>query len=203
MDMIVHAEDGIETISIVQAINATIEIPAFNKGTKDPLTCTVTKVDSSKRAVALLEVCTVDGCCEVVDPVLTTLQIMSEKTQARESFASIPAAEHLVTIQNGHPGLRKFYVFVNGQQAAYLPIGPKEVQTIDIATSMTKAQNTITLIGQGRPGASALVLISDVPGPDAKGMGGNLKYQPLVEWESGTGEADVNMHWGGGEADVM
>lgn len=197
---------GLSSISIVQSVNAIINIPALPPGTTYAHV-TATRIDQTKPAQMILRACIPCGesgaCCEDGDPVLTQLRVSAGKERVRESFTEIPLAEHFVTIQNGYPGLRKFNVFVNGQRAAYLRIGPKEAQTIDIAAAMTEAQNTITLVGQGRPGASALVLISDVPGPDAKGAREDSKYQPLVQWEPGAMEEGVNMRWGGGGADVM
>lgn len=133
---------------------------------------------------------------------MTTLRIGNERYRTRESFAGIPAAEHFVSIQNGHPGLRKFSLLVNGQRTAFLRIGPKEVHAFDIASALTASENVITLVGQGRPGASALVLISDVPGPGAEAAGYQTKAQAAVTWELGTSDADLNLRWGGGE-DVM
>lgn len=197
---------GIGGISVYKARNADIYIPPFKPGTTEPVLVTATKIDPSKAASVLLKAsppkdCECPECAGIVDPVVTTLRIANERYRVRESFTEIPAAEHFVTIQNDHPGLRRFHVFVNGQRAASLRIGPKEVQTIDIASAMTAgSQNIVTLVGQGRPGASALVLISDVPGPG--GAGANSIYRPLVEWEPGAVEKGVNMHWGGG-ANVM
>lgn len=206
MDMAVWSALGIKTIAVYKTVNATVTIAPFNAGTTEPVVCTATKIDQKKPAVALMKVCpeasgiaAADDCCFVCDPILTTLQVPKGRERIRESFTEIPDAEHYVTIQNGHPGLRKLHVFVNGQRAAVLRVGPKGVQTADIAAAMTPgSQNIITLTGQGRPGASALVLISDVPGPEGTGAGST--YRPLVEWDSSTSAEGVNMRWGGGIA---
>lgn len=204
IDITCWSAAGISTMSVYKAVNASVDIPYYHPGTTDPVVVTATKLDPSQASMVQIELCPTDPCncpecCQVVDPVLTTLRIDNEKNRTRESFTDIPAAEHFVTIQNGHPGLRKFHVLVNGQRAAYLRVGPKEVQTFDFAAAMTASRNTITLTGQGRPGASALVVIADAPWQGAKDARGNS----LIEWEPGTAEEGVNMRWGGGEADVM
>lgn len=196
IDMTVQAEAGIVEISAYKLVNATVDMPYFEIGTTEPVKCTATKVDQTKPSIVELQVCSPAGCCANVDPVLATLRIPEGRIRVRESFSDIPAAEHYVTIQNGHPGLRKLGIIVNGQRAAVLRIGPREVRTIDIPSAMMDPQNIITITAQGRPGASALIVISDVPSANDKAFEDGLRHQPLVAWEPGPWHPDVNMHWG-------
>jgi hypothetical protein len=74
------------------------------------------KVDQripSRFVVRVCNPCGTQRCCIIGDPVITQFQIPEGETRIRESFTDIPAAEHFVTIQNSHPGLRKLYVNVH------------------------------------------------------------------------------------------
>lgn len=194
MDMIVQdAEHGIGKLYCHLMVNATVKMPTFTPGTKEPLVVTVTKVDPKRPAQVELTSCTMDGCCRTGDPVLTVLRIARGRNRIRESFPGIPAAEHFISVQNGNPGLERLHVFVNGQRRAILQLSPQEVETIDIAAHMTES-NVITLTGQGPAGGRGLVLISDVPGLEkARNASALLHY---VEWDSDSQREDIDMHWG-------
>jgi len=75
-------------------------------------------------------------------------------------FRDVPRAEHVLTIQNGAPGLDRVRIVVNGKKFDVKHLGPNAVQSIDVASSLTSGDhNTIVLRGYGKPGARADVLI--------------------------------------------
>ncbi|HEV2853353.1 MAG TPA: hypothetical protein VHC97_11170 [Thermoanaerobaculia bacterium] len=194
---------GITSIQATTLDNATTS-PSLPQTYSAPgpatVTITATKTDQTRSSRIVLLVTTACGasgtCTGGGDPVLTRLAIPVGKIRSADTFADIPAAEHFVTVQNGHPGLRKFQVFVNGQRAALLRMGPGAIQTVDIGAAMTGSGNTITFTGQGRPGASALIAIADVPWRTG------AQGSSLIQWNPDSSDADVNLHWGGG-AEVM
>lgn len=120
------------------------------------------------------------------------MQIGEGRNEAKDTFFDIPATEHFLTVQNGDRGIRKLDVLVNNEPAATCWLRDRTVRTVDIAPYLRSGDNTVFLIANGRPGSSALVLISDAPGPDS----GAKLFQPLVGWEQGSAEPGVSMHWG-------
>lgn len=114
------------------------------------------------------------------------------RSRIRKSFSDIPARERYLTIENGRPGLRRLHVNVNGIWVERLRLRRGQVQMLDLAQHMLPEENIVTLVGEGRPGSSALILISDVPGTgDASGA------NPLrIECQPGTWRPGVSMHWG-------
>jgi hypothetical protein len=126
------------------------------------------------------------------DPTLTELLIPKGERQTEDSFLEVPRGEHYLTIQNGKRGIRKLEVLVNDQPAVTRWLRDQNVRTIDLAPFMKPGPNAIRVIASGRPGSSALVLIADTPGPDS----GAKRFHPLIEWETGSTDPGVNLHWG-------
>jgi hypothetical protein len=180
---------GLSSISVVLAVNAAVDIPVLAPGTTFA-TVTATRIDPNAPGRVVLQACAFG--CIVADPVLTELQVSKSGNRAEDSFSEIPAGEHFITLQNGTPGLRKVQVLVNDKPAATRWLRDKNVRTIDVGSSMKPGPNTITLVANGRPGSSALVLISDIPGPDS----GAKIFHPLIAWEPGPVQPGVTLHWG-------
>lgn len=67
------AESGLAQINVVQAKNATVNIPAFTVGTNDPVIVHAEKINQSKRASVVLEVIDVAGNSILCDPVYKTI----------------------------------------------------------------------------------------------------------------------------------
>ena len=63
---------------------------------------------------------------------------------------------------NGIPGLQKLDVVVNGERYPMKGLYDGEERTLDVAASMLPGNaNTITFRATGKPGGSAMVMISD------------------------------------------
>lgn len=187
---------GLTRISVVVNVNADVVIPVLRPGSTYARV-TATRVDQSKPARVVLQACTACGkgeCCVDGDPVLTTLQIPSGKRSVRDTFADIPKVEHFITVQNGRPGLRRVRVNVNGLAAGSLRLRSREVGMLDIARYMMSKKNIITLTGEGAPGSSALVIISDVPG--VQGAPNASILPSAILWEASPWKPDVDLHWG-------
>jgi hypothetical protein len=156
-------EQGIGSIGALVLENALLSIPSFAVGTTSPIIVTATKIDLTRSARVVLQACTPDECCLEGDPVITTLQLTTGRW-VWQAFTGIPPAEHFVTIQNGNPGLDAVYVVVNGSLRKVVKVddlGDGEETTLDISSLMHGGDNAVTLIGKGKPGASAVVVISD------------------------------------------
>lgn len=187
---------GLASVGIAMAVNAQVDIPDFAPGSTYVLV-TATRIDQAKPAQLVLKACSREcqgECCENGDPVVTQLRIAQGRNRVTETFTEIPEAERYVTFQNGKKGLNRVHVIVNGQRIANVVLKSDEVRTIDIASALTaSSQNSVTVIGRGNSGGSALLVISDVPGASGDKAGNSLPY---VVWEEGGGEPGANLRWG-------
>jgi GEVED domain len=152
---------GLESIKITASTNLTVSIPPFTRGTRSPVVVVGTKIDPYQRASLVLSVG--DTCHNVIpcDPVVTTVIREAGKPEV-EVFSGLPRQESKITIQNGTPGLRNLDIFVNHRKFKVAGLGDGRTTTLDVAAAMVDGdQNRIELVAHGKPGASALILISD------------------------------------------
>jgi hypothetical protein len=136
------------------------------------------KQDTSKPAVVGLSITDNKGYCNILDPVFTTIEIPPGSKLVRQTLTDIPQAESHITIKNNDPGLRRLIIQTNGRMTKLVKLETDTV-TVDVSAAMVKGDNTITLIGLGRPGASASILISPPQsGPDEDEQGTAARQDP-------------------------
>jgi hypothetical protein len=81
-----------------------------------------------------------------------------------ETFTNVPQADSRASIYNGDPGMRKVVVIANKTKFKEVDLRAGEVRKFDIASAMRPgANNTITVRVRGKKGATALIVIADVP----------------------------------------
>lgn len=185
---------GLTGIRVVKSVNAKVDLPTSFAALPMYVRVTASRIDPKKSAQVILEACNGCACCMQGDPVLTTLRIPEGRRRFRETFADIPEIEHYVTVQNGRPGLLRVGINVNGADAGNLSLKFGETRMLDVARFMLPEKNVITLTGEGVPGRSALVLISDVPGLDGNGKA--ALRPPAIVWEPGPWRPGDNLRWG-------
>jgi hypothetical protein len=185
--------NGIGKITYPKLVNATMSMPSFSIGTKDPVTATITKIDPKLPAQVELRSCSPSGCCQNGDPVLAVLRIAQDQTRVRESFPGVPAEEHFLTVQNGRFGFQRLHVFVNGRLVRIIELASREVRSVDLADDLTPGLNTVTLAGHGPAGSSGLVFISDVA-QQASGSKASASPYPVAWDDNNTPEA-IDMSW--------
>jgi hypothetical protein len=152
---------GLATIEVTQQENATVNVPNFPIGDKDPVLVTARKQTPGVRSVVELTITDVSGNVTVCDPVLT-LQVRDNGKPVSETLNGLSAAEHLVTVVNGSPGLKSLHVTVNGQQFTIAGLKDGEQRTLNVSSAMHPGNgNVIVLTPQGKPGGSAEVAIHD------------------------------------------
>jgi hypothetical protein len=182
-----RAASGIQTIQVTQATNLSrVSIPDPPPGKVDgilvcpmdgppPIGCFVTgfvegavqvEVDAvkdkpSKPSRIGLEITDVAGNVMECDPVITTIERSAAQNRTRQRFGALSQHDSYVTIQNGAPGLKRLRIKVNGKKSAVLGLEDAGAITVDVSRFMVEGENTITLIGYGKPGTSALIIISD------------------------------------------
>ncbi len=155
------AGSGISTITVLTATNVTVSIPPFAVGTTSPVVVTATKINQALSSTVQLEVKDVAGNKTVCDPVFT-LVVRDEGKPVTQTFTGLPQAESKVKIVNGDPGLAKLDITVNGKKFKAKDLADNVTQTIDVSSAMVPGNNnTITLEARGKPGGSAMIVISD------------------------------------------
>jgi hypothetical protein len=163
--------EGMATISIVKAVNVTVDIPYFAPGTTDPVVATLTKIDQTQPARILLRGCSTCSCCAMGDPVVTTLKLNTGRW-ATQKFGNLGEAEYFVNVQNGHLGLRELTVEMNGKPFELRKLRDGEMRNLNVSSAMIEGgHNVVILTGRGEVGASATIMISDTkvqPGPSGK-----------------------------------
>jgi hypothetical protein len=160
---------GLDSIAVLAATNATIDIPSFPSGTNAAVVVTATKVDQSQGASFELQACE-PGCasgvcgpcsqCTTFDPLQLTVARSTGKPVST-IVTGIAQTESTVRIANGHPGLEQMDIDVNGTTFRVGGLRDHEVRTLDVAAAMVAGdRNTLRFTPRGKPG-SADILITD------------------------------------------
>jgi hypothetical protein len=119
------------------------------------------KIDVTKPARFELRVTDCCGRVRLCDPILTSV-LRAEGRPIVDTFIEIPQEEGFVRITNGNPGLRKVTLIVNGRRFQAPGLADGEEITLDVSSVMLAGdQNVISLVGYGKPGGSAAVMIWD------------------------------------------
>ncbi len=150
---------GLNTIQLVSAVNATVDLPPFTPGTTSPVVVTATKVDQSGTSDVAFTVKDMAGNSITCDPVDFTAQI--EGRSETHVFRDLSASEHYIRIVNGTPGLKSATFDVNGKS---FPVTLSKGRTVnlDIGSAMQPGDaNKIVMTAQGPRRSSATVLIGD------------------------------------------
>lgn len=133
-----------------------------------PYCITASKKDDDKGAV--LEATVVDhaGNSAKGDPVFTTLKILDGQSSTTQTYTRLPKAESHITLENGEPGLTHLLFDVNGIKFNVGELHDNAIITLDVSSAMVDGNhNTITVLAQGNPGATAFLIISDVAPQDS------------------------------------
>lgn len=153
---------GLEEIAILESKNVSVFVPSFVEGTTQPVVVTATKIDPNLLSQILLGVGDTAGNCNTCDPVFASVVRGKGRENKEESFTGVPAAEHIVTVTNGNPGLSSLEVNVNGTNFRLSKLQDGEVRTLDVANAMLSgSHNIFTLRSHGKLGSEAFVVIWD------------------------------------------
>ncbi len=154
---------GLARHEVTYTRNATVTVSPYSSGSNGPVTVTATAIDKKKSLGVEVVFYDLAGQKATCDPIVISVVNDDEKFQD-ETFDNVPQAESRVTIYNGDPGLRKVVLIVNGTKFKEKDLGPNEVRAFDVAEAMRPgAANTITVRVRGKKGASALIVIADIP----------------------------------------
>jgi hypothetical protein len=152
---------GLSAVDVLEATNATVDVPSFTPGTNEPVMVTATKLDQSQRAAVRLRVTDVAGASVICDPVIA-LAVRDRGRPVSETYDGLLQTEGRITVHNGRPGLTQLTASVNGTVFRVSGLGDDAETTLDVSRAMRPGPgNTVTLTAHGRPGGSATILIHD------------------------------------------
>jgi uncharacterized repeat protein (TIGR01451 family) len=154
-------QSGLARIDVLKSTNADTVVPAFQPGTTDPVVVRATKVLQTTSSTIELRATDVAGNATVCDPVVA-LQVREAGRPVTARYDGLPQAESKVLVENGDPGVNRLDVTVNGVAWKLTGLGDGEQRRLDVAAAMRPGEdNVVEVTAYGRPGASALVVISD------------------------------------------
>jgi len=147
-------------IVVTELNNATDTIGAYSVGTTTPVVITATKTNQSLPAQLGLSITDRDGNVTTCDPTQVSL-VAGSSSSATKTVKAVPAAEHLLSVFNGRPGITSLVVHVNGH-ALVLRLTAGQSTTVDLASAFKASnKNTVSFSAAGPAGGNASVLLHD------------------------------------------
>ncbi len=118
-----------------------------------------TRISTSRGAQLTVKATDAAGNNVTCDPVETTVTRL-QHDRGIQTFTGLPYEEHIVTIENGTPGLRGLDVVVNDVEFRVRQLGDRSIRVIDVRQAMKPGwDNIITLVPRGKKGESSDVTI--------------------------------------------
>jgi hypothetical protein len=153
--------NGLQSVKLVKASNATVQLPHFPPGSNDPAVATATSVDPTQRSSVTFQVTNTAGSTLTCDPTVVQLAVSSERPTVIR-LGDVAGSEHVLKLTNGAPGLRRLGVLVNGRQYRLEHLSANEQEDLDISAALhAGTNNRVVLIAHGEPGSSAVVTLVD------------------------------------------
>ena len=154
---------GLASHKVTYLRNASVAVDAYLPGSLGPVYVKATAVDKTKSLGVQVDFVDRAGNVGICDPIVLSVVRQNEKLQD-ETFYNVAQAESRVSIYNGEPGMKKVVIIVNGKKFKERNLRANEVRKFDVSAAMMPgATNTITVRVQGKKGASALIVIADIP----------------------------------------
>jgi hypothetical protein len=152
---------GVASIVVTESTNADTPVPPFVVGTTDPVVIVATKINQSLPARVALRATDLAGNVTSCDPVVTAVAREAGEPST-QTFTSLDATEHFVTVVNDDPGLSALQVEVNGKTFTMAGLRAGERRTLDVGSAMRPgAANTVSLTPVGKPGRTGMVALHD------------------------------------------
>jgi hypothetical protein len=154
---------GLNRYEIVYRRNATVVVDQFTPGTTSPVFITATAVNPALSLGVTVDVFDVAGNRATCDPIVLVMSRVDDQPED-VTFTDVPASDSKVTVVNGKPGMRKVRMIVNGVKFKEHDLQDDEVRKFDIASAMRPgSSNTVTVRARGKKGATAVIMIADIP----------------------------------------
>jgi hypothetical protein len=155
---------GLKRIAVVTATNDVVSVPAFVVGTTAPVVVIATKQDQTQSATVALQIFDVAGNATSCDPLVVDLQIGPDGLPVTQTYPSVAAAEHYLVLANDAPGIARLTVNVDGTPTVLDGLQDNQQANMDLAPVMPQdGTSTLQFTADGQAGASAMILIGDMP----------------------------------------
>ena len=153
-------------------LDGVLVVDPFAVGTQAPVFATATAKKKGSGLAVTVDFFDVGGHKVTCDPIATIVAREDDQPED-QTFTNVAGADRYVTIVNGDPGMRKVRLIVNGTKFKERDLAPGETRSFDIASALKPGnRNTITVSARGKKGASAFIIISDIPPPPGLSPGG-------------------------------
>lgn len=135
-------------------------VATYATPTTSLITVTAQRINTAVSAQLIVVAHDAFGNSVTCDPVETTVTKLRQD-RGVQTFTDLPHDEHVVTIENGSPGLRGMDIIVNGVEFRVRGLDDGEARRVNVRRAMVPGhQNVITLVPRGRRGESADVTIA-------------------------------------------
>ena len=186
MQMTFTNASGLSSVQALTMDNCAITGTAYDSGDSDlgpvgPLSLTARTVLSNNTVKVVLtatkltsgvpaevNVLALDTCGrgKSFDPVVTMLEVTANG-RVQQRFEGLLSAERYLHFINGTPGLARLEVVLNGHKFSLNSLTNGQTVNADLGAAMNEGKaNVVVLTGYGEPGASGLVLITDLAAGD-------------------------------------
>jgi hypothetical protein len=154
---VLDAGSGLRSIQVKKLVNGATTVPTV-LGITTAADVVTTKLDQTQPSTVQLEVTDAERNTTRCDPiVVTVVRGIGNAT----TLSDVDAADHVVTVHNGSPGLRSLLMTVDGKRF-HVALRPGRVRSVDIGDAMTNgSHHVIVLSGRGAPKTAADVVIAD------------------------------------------
>jgi uncharacterized repeat protein (TIGR01451 family)/CSLREA domain-containing protein len=157
------AGSGLASWRTVGYFNAVLVVDPFAVGSTEPVFATGTAKKAGGSLAVTIEFRDVAGNTVICDPIATIVSREDDQPED-QTFTGVPHSDRYVTIVNGNPGMRKVRLTVNGTKFKERDLANGETRSFDIASALKPGNtNTITVTARGKQGASAFIIIADIP----------------------------------------
>jgi hypothetical protein len=140
------------------------EVILFPQATTGLIKVSASRINTSKSAQLTVKATNAAGNTVTCDPISTVVTTFSWQTglQGVQTFSNVPSSAHVVTVNNGTPGLSYLLILVNNVPFLEQNLTNGQVLNVDVSSAMKAGNNnTIVLTGIGfSASSSAQILIS-------------------------------------------
>lgn len=151
-------QSGLGSIVVTNCTNCTATTQAFTVGTNNKVVTTATKTNQSLGSTIQLKVTDVAGNVTLYDPVDVNIESSSKPST---HTVAISAAEHILLIANGTPGIEKLYLNINGRPLHPIKLDDGQGLRLDLMRYLSPlAQNKVTIRSTGASGATAWLVFT-------------------------------------------
>jgi hypothetical protein len=152
---------GLQSVVVINPVNATVNVPAFTLGTTSAQMVTAHRTVAAQPGSFGLQITDLAGNVTICDPVLVELSAADQLQVA--VVHGLAASDHVLHLYNGTPGLRAVLVLVNNRWLRRLAPLPGQQVTLDIGPAMQAGdQNTVLLLGLRNRSAGATIVFDNV-----------------------------------------